>query len=217
MMKSHPCRILLVDDHQILRECVRSLLQGFPEFSVVGEAFDGHSALAATHELKPDLIILDMAMPGLNGLECLRRLAHLKHPPKVLVLSMYDEAARVREAFAFGARGYLLKGCTLDDLAQAIRVIHSGQVFLTPWTTGILHKAMTRTDSPPSPTTILTPREREILQLLAEGHNVKDIAQRLSISLKTVDTHRLNLMRKLEVHSLAVLTRRAVELCVTSI
>ncbi len=201
--------ILLADDHIVLRQGLRSLIESQPDFTVVGEANNGREALDLIHKLKPQVSILDMMMPGVNGLEVTRQVCQITH---VLILSMHANEAYVLEALKKGAFGYILKEATAAELNQAIRQVAAGQRYLgSPFSERTIASYLERT-SPgvADPYETLTSREREILQLVAEGFSSGEIALRLSISQRTVEAHRANINRKLNLHSHADLVKYAI-------
>jgi len=206
-------RILLADDHTVLRRGLRLLLEGQPEFSVVAEAADGNQAVQAAAAAKPDVVILDIAMPNLNGIEAAQRILAAAPAIAIVVLSMHADESYVLRALKAGAKGYLLKDSAEGDLIEAIKSVTQGKMFFSPEITRMLTEDYVREirargidDS----YELLTPREREILQLLAEGKSNKDIATLLNLSLYTVETHRRNLQDKLNMHSFAELILYAV-------
>jgi DNA-binding NarL/FixJ family response regulator len=210
----HPAaiRVLLVDDHRILREGVRSLLAAEPEIKVVGEAEDGEGAIAQVERLKPDVVLMDMVMPHLSGLEATARIKELHPEVVILIMSMHDNDEYVRQVIKAGAAGYVLKGVTGDDLVHAIKAVHDGASFVDPAIAAKLvedYVRRVRGDAPIEPEDLLTPREFEILTLVAEGHSNHEIAKRLFLSKKTVETHRANIMRKLELHDVTELVKYA--------
>ncbi len=205
-------RILLADDHKIMREGLRSLIEREPNMAVVGEAENGRATLRLARELKPDIIVMDITMPDLNGIEATRQVRMRCPEAKVIALSMHSDRRLVAEMLKAGASAYLLKDCAFTELAGAIEIVSRGQTYLSPGITGIVVEDYIHRIAEPStlesPT--LTPREREILQLLAEGKNAKEIALHLHISPKTVETHRRRMMEKLKMDSVADLTRYAI-------
>lgn len=206
-------RILLADDHTIVREGIRSLLEDEEDMSVVGEADDGHTAIRITHQLKPDVILMDIAMPLLNGLEATRRIKEDYPEAKVLILTMHENEEYIRQVLASGAMGYILKDAAARDLLGAIRTVHKGEMILSPAVTRLVIEDYLRWGDlqPEKNSTILSPREREVLQLIAEGYTNKQIAEILTISIKTVQTHRMNLMKKLDLHDRGELIKYAIQ------
>ncbi len=206
-------RVLLADDHGIVRRGLRSLIETQPDIKVVAEAGDGLEALKLCEEHRPDAIILDVAMPKLNGIEVAERVQKLPNPPSVLILSMHADESYIIRALAAGARAYLLKDATDEDLIPALRAVAAGKPFFSPSVTGVLIEDYVRqlqarglTDS----YHLLTDREREVLQLLAEGRSNKEVAALLVVGLSTVETHRANLMQKLNLHNTAEIVLYAV-------
>lgn len=212
-------RILLADDHTILRQGLRSLLSGQPGMSVVGEAENGRQAVQMARELKPDLVIMDVSMPDLNGIDATSQIRGLDPPARVIALSMYSDRRFVHQMFKAGAAGYLLKDCAAEELARAVRTVMDGQAYLSPAIAGVVVGELVRgltTEGVPG-FSALTAREREVLQLIAEGRSTKEIACRLSVSVKTVETHRRQVMEKLQVNSVADLTKYAIREGLTSL
>jgi DNA-binding NarL/FixJ family response regulator len=205
--------ILLVDDHPVVRQGLRQVLESNPGFSVVGEAADGYEALELVDQLKPDVAILDLALPGLNGLEVARRIRQRKPDTRMLVLSMHNTEAYVFEAIKVGILGYVLKESATKDLVQAVEEAAAGRRYLSPPLTEQAVQAYSAKINSRSrdPYDSLTDREREVLQMLSEGQKRSSIASRLSISPRTVDTHRTNLMRKLNLNNQAEMIRFAME------
>ncbi len=206
-------RIVLADDHKILREGLRSLLEDEEDFDVVAEADDGRQAIDLVEELKPDVIIMDIGMPNLNGIEATRYIKSGFPETRVLALSMHANERFVAEMLRAGADGYLLKDCAVDELITAIRTILRGKVYLSPDIMDVVVKdflEIMREDED-SVYSILTQREREVLQLIAEGKTTREIADILNVSSKTVETHRQQIMKKLDLHNVAELTRYAIE------
>jgi two-component system response regulator NreC len=206
-------RVLLADDHGIVRRGLRSLIETQPDIKVVAEAGDGLEALKLCEEHRPDAVILDVAMPRLNGIEVAERVQKLAHPPSVLMLSMHADESYIIRALAAGARAYLLKDATDEDLIPALRAVAAGKPFFSPSVTGVLIEDYVRqlqarglTDS----YHLLTDREREVLQLLAEGRSNKEVAALLDVGVSTVETHRANLMQKLNLHNTAEIVLYAV-------
>ncbi len=206
-------RVLLADDHSIVRRGMRSLLETEPSVEVVAEAADGLEALRLCEEHHPDLLILDVAMPKLNGIDVAARSQKMQPPPRAIMLSMHLDEAYVIRAINAGARGYLLKDATDEDLLPAIRAVAAGKSFFSPAVSGVLAEEYTQqlqqrglTDS----YDLLTDREKEVMQLLAEGRSNKEVAALLDVGLSTVETHRANLMQKLNLHSTAEIVLYAV-------
>jgi DNA-binding NarL/FixJ family response regulator len=204
-------RVLLADDHTLVRAGIRGLLEGLAEVDVVGEAGDGQEALRLAEELRPDVVLLDVGMPGLNGLEVAGRLAAFDSSIRVIILSMHTSEEYVLRALRAGCAGYLLKGSAVSELEIAVRAVARGESYLSPAVSKrVVDDYVSRTGGAADPLDALTPRQREILQLAAEGHSSKEIAQRLGLSFKTVEAHRAQLMQRLNLHDLASLVRFAV-------
>jgi DNA-binding NarL/FixJ family response regulator len=209
-------RILLADDHEIVRRGLCSLLQKHEGWEVCGEASDGREAIAMAQQLKPDVVIVDIGMPHLNGLDTTRQLLQLGPRFKVIVLTITDSDQVIREALSAGARGFVLKSDAARDLVSAVDALQSNRMFFTPRVNdlvlaGFLDKghAISRSEPPSLP--VLTAREREVTQLLAEGKSSKEVASVLNLSTKTVETHRSNIMRKLSLHSIRDLVVYAIK------
>lgn len=204
-------RVLLADDHNLFRAGLRVLLQDLGGFDVVAEAGDGSEALRLVAEHRPDVVLMDLMMPGLNGLEASARMAREFPGVRVLVLSMNAAEEFVLPAVRAGASGYVLKNARPEELEQAIRAVARGETYLTPAVSGHLIDDYRRlTTGEPDSLEKLTSRQREVLQLVAEGHTTKQIARRLSVSVKTVETYRSQLMDGLDIHDIAGLTRYAI-------
>jgi DNA-binding NarL/FixJ family response regulator len=211
-MSARRIRLLLTDDHAVVRAGLRALFGVHPDLEVVGEAKDGREALELCDKLRPDVLLLDLSMSSLNGIEALRRVRSAFPMTRVLVLSMHATPEYVRPALKAGATGYVVKGAGLDSLVEAVRAVAAGERFLGPEASRVVQGDL---DHPPasenqSPLERLTPREREVLQLVAEGHTNRESARLLGVSPKTVDAHRTNLMAKLDLHDAQALTRFAV-------
>ncbi len=205
-------RILLADDHTILRAGLRMMLNAQPDFEVVGEAQDGRQAIQEAQKLQPDVILMDITMPDMNGIEATRQIKKLLPETKVLVLTMHEHDEYVFQALRAGASGYMLKEAADTDLISALRVIQNGQFYLSPTAQSVMvgdYLQRVRTGEEKDSYSNLTEREREILKLVAEGYTNNQIAERLIISPKTVDTHRTHVMDKLNLHSRAELVKYA--------
>ena len=204
--------VLIADDHQIVREGLRSLLAKEPWIRVVGDAAEGRTTLRLARELAPDVIIMDVAMPDLNGIEATRQIVAEFPAIRILALSMHDDRRFVLNMLKAGAKGYLLKDCAFKDLVKAIRVVVANRIYLSSEVADILAQdyRASATSKESSALQTPSPREREVLQLLAEGGSSHRIAESLHISIKTVETHRAQLMAKLKVRSVAELTKYAI-------
>ena len=211
MQRQRRVRILLADDHPLVRSGIRRVLETQPRFDIVGEAAEGDEALARLEELAPDVLILDLAMPGSGGLEVLRHARSIRPSIRIVVLTMHDDPEYVQEAIRLGADGYLLKESAATELLAAIDAVLAGQAFHSPRIQAELAELL-RSNAPRPVRAIdrLTDREREILREIAAGRTTKEVAVRLGIGRRTVETHRANLMRKLGLHSVALLTRFAI-------
>jgi RNA polymerase sigma factor (sigma-70 family) len=207
-------KIVLAEDHTILREGLKSLLSSSQDFEVIGEAADGREAIRCVEKLKPDLILIDLSMPRMNGMEAIREIRRISKEVKILVLTVHKSEEYVLATFKAGADGYVLKDATHEELLMAIQSVLKGRNYISPEISekvleGYLEgrkrlKSQTAWET-------LTPREREILKLIAEGYKNKEIAEELCISVKTVEKHRSNLMEKLNLHNVQALTAFAIE------
>lgn len=206
-------RLLLVDDHEIVRAGIRMLFLAEPDMEIVGEAGSGSEAVAAVQQLTPDVVIMDVAMPGMNGIEATRQIKKANPETAVLALTMYEDEQYFFEMLNAGASGYIPKRAAPDDLVSAIRAVSQGNVFLHATLAKFLMKEMVQHPTPPSAVTTeeLTPREQEVLTSIAEGYTNREIAEALVISVKTVDRHRENIMQKLSLHSRIELVKYAIE------
>jgi DNA-binding NarL/FixJ family response regulator len=202
-------RILIADDHTLVRAGLTSLIARLPEMEVVAEAADGRQALRMVRDLQPDIVLMDIAMPGLNGLESAERI-HGIHPKiKIIILSMHASEEYVAQALKAGASGYLLKDAATAELEMALKSVSMGQFYLSPAISRQVVDNFLR--GGPTGLDLLTPRQREILQLIAEGKGTRDIAETLHLSVKTVETHRAQLMDRLDIHDVAGLIRYALK------
>ena len=205
------CRVLLVDDHALVRAGIRALLEALPRVEVVGETGDGLAAVRLATELAPDVILLDITLPGLNGLEVATRVVRLGSGTRVLMLSMHASPEYAARAFAAGAAGYLNKDSAFDELAAALDAIGAGRRYLCraidPAQVALFERQAANGGSGIDR---LTPRQRQILQLVAEGFSTREIAERLFVSVKTVETHRAQIMQRLDIHDVAGLVRFAI-------
>jgi len=214
-----PIRILLADDHNVMRRGLRLLLESQPGFTIVGEAADGRQAVELAKEARPDVVVLDIAMPHLSGTDAAHRITELLPGTAIVILSMHSDEGYMLRALKAGAKGYLLKDSSEDDLIEAIKAVTSGKAFFSPEISKMLAEDYVRdlrNRGAEDSYDLLTAREREILHLLAEGKSNKEIATLLNLSLFTVETHRRNLQDKLGVHSLAELILYAVRKGVVS-
>lgn len=209
-------RVLLADDHQLVRAGMRALIDGLPGFEVIGEAADGREVLRLARDDGIDLVVIDLSMPGLNGLDATARIVK-DHPEiRVVILSMHTSENYVLDALRAGAQGYVIKDSAPEELERALRAVAAGQRYLSPAISRYLLDDYLRLarggGEPQKAAAQLTPRQREILQLIAEGRSTREIAGRLSISIKTVETHRAQIMERLDVRDVASLTRYAIRL-----
>jgi DNA-binding NarL/FixJ family response regulator len=208
-------RILIADDHDVARGGIRALLENHPGWLVCGEAKDGRETVELVAQMKPDLILLDIGMPNLNGLEATRQILATAPEALILILTMHDTDQLVREVLRAGARGFLFKSDAGRDLITAVEALQLGRTFFTTRVSQLVLNGFLDRDQPGEESLernfeLLTSREREVIQLLAEGKTSKEVAVALNLSVKTAETHRTNLMRKLDLHSVADLTRYAV-------
>jgi DNA-binding NarL/FixJ family response regulator len=211
-------RVVLADDHKIMREGLCSLLRNDPRIEIAGVAEDGRSAVQLVREQKPDIVVMDVAMPDLNGIEAARRIKAEMPEVRILALSMHSDKRYISSMLQAGASGYLLKDCAFKELVQAIHTVARRQVYLSPSIAGIVteeyvRQLMTKEGTPAAQ---LSPKEREVLQLMAEGHSTKQIAATLNLSVKTIETHRQQVKEKLDLHSIAELTKFAIREGLTS-
>jgi DNA-binding NarL/FixJ family response regulator len=212
-MSTTTVRIILVEDHTLVRMGIRSLLESLPNLEVVGESGSGAEALTLVAQLLPDIILLDIAMSEMNGLEVAESVCKLHPQVRVIMLSMYANEAYVVQALRTGAKGYLLKDASLAELNIALRAVMRNETYLSPAVSKhVVSDYLRRINSDQDSEIQLTPRQREVLRLIAEGHTTREIAQALTISVKTVETHRTLLMERLNIHDVAGLVRYAIRI-----
>lgn len=207
-------RVVIADDHTIVRKGIRALLDQTEDIEVIGEAEDGRRAVELSNNLKPDVLLMDIGMPQLNGIQALDKIQSLKIDTRVIMLSMYSDEITVHQALNKGAQGYLLKDSVAEDLLVAVRAAKANKIFLSPKISDIVMASYLKSDlgdNAPVRFEQLTKREREVLQLIAEGHKNNDIAEILTVSVKTVEKHRTNLMRKLGVRDVVSLVCIAIK------
>ncbi len=212
-------KVLLVDDHKIVRHGLRALLEKEEDMEVVNEAGSGRDAVQLAGEYMPDVVVMDIAMPDMNGMDAARRICMDNPECRILVLSMLGDKRFIVEMFSAGAKGYLLKDCAADELVRAIRSVHQGGMYLSPQIAGIVINDFVKLipEAYPETSPVLTSREREVLQLIAEGKKAKEIAFILNLSSKTVDTFRQSIMKKLGLNTVAELTKHAIREGLTSL
>ncbi|MGD9494822.1 MAG: response regulator [Armatimonadota bacterium] len=213
-------RIILADDHTVMREGLRNLIDAEPDMEVVAEARNGREAVELAKQHAPDVVIMDIGMPELNGIEACRRITSEHRSTRVLALSMHADKQYAAGMLGAGATGYMLKDCAFEDLVEAIRKVARGQTFLSAEMAGVVIRDYVDRLSGgagDSAFSVLTDREREVLQLVAEGYTTKQIAEKLYVSVKTIESHRQNIMDKLEIHSIAELTKYAIREGLTSL
>lgn len=215
-MNDRKIKIIVADDHTIVRRGLVSLLSLNKDFEVIGEATDGRIAVDLTLEKEPDLVLMDIGMPNLNGLEATEQIKKLAPQVKVLVLSAYDNEEYILQVVSSGANGYILKNSSPDQLTEAIKVVFNGQAFFSPSVSKVIADKFVNRITPAKNereeiSGRLTPREREILQMIAEGKSHREISEQLHISVRTVDTHKNNIMQKLDLHDTATLVTYAIK------
>jgi DNA-binding NarL/FixJ family response regulator len=205
-------RVFLVDDHNIFRESLKLLLESAPDIEIVGETGESGDALALIKKKRPDIVIMDVAMPGLNGIEITRKITAQLTGIKVIALSAYSERKSVLRMFKAGAVGYLIKDCVFKELVYAIKAVARGQTYVSPQIADIVVDGCLKQSAKDARSNFctLTDREREVLQLIAEGKTTKEIAFQFKVSLKTIETHRAHIMEKLKINSVAGLTKYAI-------
>lgn len=201
-------RILIADDHTLMRMGLKKLIAGFPDCEVVGDVADGREAVRQARALAPDVALLDISMPELNGLDACQRILRDQPQIKIILLSMHAVEDYVLRGITAGAKGYVLKDAAPEELEQALRIVARGGTFLSPQVTGLVVEQLRRGVREPQEI-VLSERQRDVLQLIAEGHSTRDIAEKLYISVKTVESHRAQVMQRLDVHDVAGLTRYA--------
>ena len=205
-----PLRVLLAEDHTLVRAGIRALLESLDGIEVVAEASDGREALRLAQAHAPDILLMDITMKGMNGLEATARLAKEHSATRVIILSMHADQVYVRQALQAGATGYLLKGADVAELELALKAVTRGDTYLSPSVSKDFVDGLLNGKEPANPLDELTPRQREILQLVAEGRTTKEIASQLNLSIKTVETHRAQLMKRLDIHDVAGLVKFAI-------
>jgi len=213
-------RIMLVDDHGIIRDGLRSLLEKQDDVEVVAEADDGRGAIALVREHQPDVVIMDISMPGLNGIDASRRIVADNPEVKIITLSIHSNRRFVSDMLKAGASGYVLKECLFDELVQAVRTVAAGDIYLSPRITGVVvddYVEHLSSETRRSKLAALSEREREVLQMLAEGKSTKNTALTLHVSPKTIESNRRRIMEKLDIHSVAELTKYAIREGLTSL
>lgn len=210
-------KIILVDDHKLFRDGLFSLLDKHPGFEVIAQASDGRTALKLLEEMSPNVMVIDIAMPGMNGIEAAKRIKNEYPDVKIIALSMHSDRQYIEGMLKAGASGYLLKDCAFEELISAIRTVVENHIYLSAKISDIVVSDYIQSSSNNVTFSSLTSREREVLQLLAEGVGTKDIASKLCVSVKTIETHRHNIMNKLNLYSVAKLTKYAIRSGMTSL
>ena len=220
MSEKRTVRVLLADDHRMVREGIHKLVEQCRDVEVVGEAEDGFAAVRLAEELSPDVVVMDLSMPNQNGLDAARHILEKQPQVRIIVLSMHADRRFVLEALKAGAQGYLVKANAFEELLKAIATVSAGRTYLSPEISDVVVKeyvAQSTNAAAPTAFSVLTSREREVLQLVAEGMAMKEIGQRLDVSVKTIETHRQRIMEKLSLHSVAELTKYAIREGITSL
>lgn len=208
---THPAiKILLVDDHAIVREGIRSLLSHHKDLQIVGQAVDGRQAVTAVSKLRPDVVLMDITMPVMNGLEATQEIHRQFPETRVLILTQHESKEYILSVLRAGAAGYILKNAHGDELVDAIHAVYQAGAYLPPNIAQAVVNAMAQPPAPEPAQSLLTERERQVVRYIAEGLSSREIADRLSISVRTVDTHRAHIMEKLEIHSSADLIKYAI-------
>jgi DNA-binding NarL/FixJ family response regulator len=206
-----PIRCIVVDDHALFRAGLRRLLEGEEDFAVIAEAGDAGEALETVCELQPDVLLMDISMPGMSSFEAARRITEQSPSTRVVFLTMHEDEDYLLQCLEAGAVGYVLKDTPAPKLIHAIREVHQGSKYLSPKLMGRLGEGFRSRGASPAARGSLTPREREVVKMLAEGNSVRQIAMRLRLSMKTVEAHKFNLMRKLDIHNKAQLVTYAIQ------
>ncbi|HZP85303.1 MAG TPA: response regulator transcription factor [Burkholderiales bacterium] len=209
-MTSNKVRVLLADDHGLVRAGIRALMQELPDVEVVGEAADGRSAIEMLDSLRPDVVLMDISMKGLNGIEATAQIRKLKPNVRVVILSMHTTEEHVAQALRAGAAGYIVKDGATEELDIALDSVMRGERYVSPNVSrSVVERLLADSSAQPNPLNLLTPRQKEILQLIAEGRSTKEIAHVLGLSIKTVETHRAQLMQRLSIRDVPGLVRYA--------
>jgi DNA-binding NarL/FixJ family response regulator len=204
-------KIVIADDHNLIREGLKALLEKEPDISVIDDAADGQTTFEIVRKAKPDIVIMDISMPGLNGIETTKKIGTKVPGVKVIALSMYSDSKYIFNMLKAGAFGYLVKDCAIEELVTAIRAVAANKIYVSPRIAGTVVKDYLRQGGAKDTNySLLTAREREVLQLVSEGNSAKEIAHLLKVSSKTIETHRLQIMNKLSMHSIAELTKYAI-------
>jgi DNA-binding NarL/FixJ family response regulator len=211
-------QVIIAEDHHLVRQGIRAILEKTEDIEVIGEAEDGQEAVTLVEKLKPDVVVMDLAMPRLNGTQALEKIQALGLETKVVILSMYSDTIMVRQALKTGAKGYLLKRSVTEELLLAIRAATRGEIYLSPPVSkAFINDALILHTNQVTELDLLSPREREVMQLIAEGYTNNAIAQILKISSKTVEKHRTSIMTKLNIHDTAGLVRAAIKFGLVSL
>ena len=203
-------RVLIADDHPLMRAGIRCLLEKTMDHPEIFEATDGREAIEIAETVRPDIVLMDITMPGLNGIDATRRFASMLPSCKVIMLSMHNHEERMTQSLRAGARGYLVKDAAVSEVVHAIDAVQRGELFISQKAPAVVTKVLERSEAITSPLELLSARQREILQLIAEGQSTKEIGFRLNLSGKTVETHRRLLMQRLDIHDVAGLARFAI-------
>ena len=210
-------RVVVTDDHHLVRQGIRSLLEQADDIEVVGEAADGYEAVEAVEKYNPDVLVIDLSMDRMNGIQATEQIRQRGLPTRIVMLSMHDDQHLVQQALRAGVKGYLLKNAIKEELLLAVRATHKGHSYLSPEVSQVLVSSLISDSSrsqqpaPAFPLDMLTPRERQILKLIAEGYTNREMSETLHVSIKTVQKHRANLMDKLDIHNIAGLTHIAIK------